>query len=186
MREDQIPQVDALAQLYKECGEDIPIDGDARLAIVLWEQKVRSAVLATLPSPAEEPHRWKLPDERASRTHRFEIPSADPDKELKGYLTMGMYHDGALGEIFLKVSKQGSFVSGIMDAFVTTLSIGLQHGIPLTAFVKKFRHTLFEPSGMVIGAPKDLQGAYKSVLDYLFAFLSYRFPEGRGRWDDFT
>lgn len=186
MNEEQIPTTEELAQLYKDHGEDLPIDDRVRHAIVVWEHRIRNAVLERSPSPLAEPHRWKLPDERTARTHRFEIPSPDPDKSLKGYLTMGIYHDGTLGEIFLKVSKQGSFVSGIMDAFVTTLSIGLQHGIPLSAFVRKFRYTLFEPSGMVIGAPEDLRGAYKSVLDYLFAFLDYRFPGGKGRWDDFT
>jgi len=84
------------------------------------------------------------------------------------------------------MSKQGSFVSGIMDAFCTCVSIGLQHGIPLSTFIHKFKYTGFEPAGMVREAPSGMhKGIFiaRSILDYLFHFLEYRFPDGVLRSD---
>jgi ribonucleoside-diphosphate reductase alpha chain len=110
--------------------------------------------------------RRKLPTERASITHKFSIGGHD------GYITVGMYEDGAPGEIFIKMAKEGSTLSGFMDGFALSVSIGLQYGVPLKALVDKFIHTRFEPSGYT-GNP-DIPYA-KSVLDYIARWLGAKF-----------
>ncbi len=94
---------------------------------------------ATAPAPA--PYRKKLPDERRSITHKFDVGGHE------GYITVGLFEDGKPGEIFLKMSKEGSTVSGLMDSFATAISLTLQYGVPLDALVKKFTHMRFEPAG---------------------------------------
>jgi len=110
--------------------------------------------------------RRKLPNERASRTHKFSIGGHE------GYLTVGMYEDGAPGEIFIKMAKEGSTLSGIMDGFALSVSISLQYGVPLKALIDKFIHTRFEPSGFT-GNPEIPYA--KSVLDYIARWLGSRF-----------
>ena len=85
--------------------------------------------------------RRKLPDERKSITHKFDIAGHE------GYITVGMYEDGTPGEIFVTMSKQGSTISGLMDSFATAISFALQYGVPLQFLVDKFSHMRFEPSG---------------------------------------
>lgn len=116
--------------------------------------------------------RRRLPDERRSITHKFEIG------QHQGYITVGLYDDGNPGEIFLKMSKEGSSLSGLVDAFATSISIGLQYGVPLKIFVTKFAHTRFEPSGQTQNP--NLPEA-KSVVDYVFRWLAMKFltPEER-------
>ena len=116
--------------------------------------------------------RRRLPDERRSITHKFEIG------QHQGYITVGLYDDGNPGEIFLKMSKEGSSLSGLVDAFATSISIGLQYGVPLKVFVTKFAHTRFEPSGPTQNP--NLPEA-KSVVDYVFRWLAIKFltPEER-------
>ena len=87
------------------------------------------------------PVRRKLPDERRSITHKFSIGGHE------GYITVGMYDDGAPGEIFITMAKEGSTISGLMDAFATAVSFNLQYGVPLKFLVDKFAHVRFEPSG---------------------------------------
>jgi len=118
--------------------------------------------------PVEEirPRRVKLPDERAARTHKFSIAGHE------GYLTVGLYDDGTPGEIFLRMAKEGSTVSGLMDTIATMTSIALQYGVPLKALVDKFSHTRFEPSGFTNN--RDIPFA-KSVTDYVFRYLGSRF-----------
>ena len=113
-----------------------------------------------------KPIRKRLPDERKAITHKFTIAGLD------GYVTVGMYDDGKPGEIFVVMSKQGSVISGLMDAFATAVSIGLQYGVPLEVFVNKFSHMRFEPSGFS-GNPKI--GYAKSIVDYIFRWLAYKF-----------
>jgi len=162
-----------------------PINEDERDLILHWEENVRHRVLSKTPEPCNSPVRWKLSEERSSLTHRFRIMSGGDDNgDLKGYLTTGMYPSGRVGEIFFEVAKEGSFVSGVLDALVTAISVGLQHGIPLQTFTKKFRGTRFEPSGMVRAAPEGVLDGMKtatSVLDYIARYLDYRFPEGSVR-----
>ncbi len=114
------------------------------------------------------PRRVKLPDERQAWTHKFSIAGHE------GYLTVGLYDDGAPGEIFLKMAKEGSTVSGLMDTIATMTSIALQYGVPLRALVDKFSHTRFEPSGFTNNSEIPFA---KSVTDYVFRYLGSRYAE---------
>jgi ribonucleoside-diphosphate reductase alpha chain len=110
--------------------------------------------------------RRKLPSERKSITHKFSIGNHE------GYLTVGMYEDGTPGEIFIKMAKEGSTLSGFMDGFALSVSIGLQYGVPLKALVDKLINTRFEPSGYT-GNP-EIRFA-SSVLDYIARWLGGKF-----------
>jgi ribonucleoside-diphosphate reductase alpha chain len=110
--------------------------------------------------------RQKLPPERHSLTHRFSIGGTE------GYLTVGMYADGSPGELFIKMAKEGSTLSGIMDGFAMSVSIALQYGVPLKALVDKLINTRFEPSGFT-GNPEIPYA--KSILDYVARWLGGKF-----------
>ncbi|MGB2591809.1 MAG: vitamin B12-dependent ribonucleotide reductase [Candidatus Acidiferrum sp.] len=110
--------------------------------------------------------REKMPVERASITHKFSVGVNE------GYITVGMYPDGRPGEIFIKMSKEGSTLSGVMDGLALTVSLGLQYGVPLKVFVDKLVNTRFEPSG--ITANPNIRFV-SSVLDYLARWLGGRF-----------
>ncbi len=112
------------------------------------------------------PGRRKLPDERRSITHKFSINGHE------GYITVGLYDDGQPGEIFLVMAKEGSTISGLMDAFATMVSIALQYGVPLRALVDKFSHTRFEPSGFTKNPEIPIA---KSITDYIFRWLASKF-----------
>jgi ribonucleoside-diphosphate reductase alpha chain len=109
------------------------------------------------------PVRKRLPKKRPSQTVSFTVAGAE------GYLHAGSYPDDGLGEIFLKLGKQGSTLAGVMDAFATSISVGLQYGIPLEFYVSKFQNLRFEPAGMT--DDPDLRIA-TSVLDYIFRRLA--------------
>ena len=118
------------------------------------------------PAAAEamaHPTRKRLPKTRDSRTTSFQVAGAE------GYLTAGTYEDGELGEVFLKLGKQGSTLAGVMDAFSVAISIALQYGVPLEAFVSKFVNMRFEPAGMT--DDKDIRMA-QSMMDYIFRRLA--------------
>lgn len=115
------------------------------------------------------PHRRRLPDERQSITHKFQVGNHE------GYVHVGLYDDGTPGELFITMSKEGSTISGLMDSFATAVSMGLQHGVPLDNFISKFKHTRFEPSGWT-GHPEIHHAS--SVLDYLFQWLERKFVGG--------
>ena len=110
--------------------------------------------------------REKMPVERASITHKFSVGANE------GYITVGMYPDGRPGEIFIKMSKEGSTLSGVMDGLALTVSLGLQYGVPLKVFVDKLLNTRFEPAG--ITANPNIRFV-SSVLDYLARWLGGRF-----------
>jgi len=112
--------------------------------------------------------RHRLPEERASLTHKFSIAGHE------GYITVGLYPNGQPGEIFIKMAKEGSTVSGLMDAFATSVSLALQHGVPLKVLCEKFAHTRFEPSGW---SGNGKIGFAKSITDYIFRWLHFRFVE---------
>jgi ribonucleoside-diphosphate reductase alpha chain len=114
--------------------------------------------------------RHKLKDERVSVTHKFNIGGHE------GYIIVGLYPDGQPGEIFIKMAKEGSTVSGLMDSFALAVSISLQHGVPLKLFCEKFAHTRFEPSGW--SQNPDI-GFAKSIMDYIFRWLQMRFLSGQ-------
>ncbi|MCI0529183.1 MAG: hypothetical protein L0Y56_17240, partial [Nitrospira sp.] len=117
-------------------------------------------------SPVFKPVRRRLPDERKAITHKFSIGGHE------GYITVGMYEDGKPGEIFIVMSKEGSTISGLMDAFATAISIALQYGVPLEVLVNKFSHMRFEPSGYT--GNKQIPIA-KSIMDYIFRWLALKF-----------
>ncbi|MDR2930048.1 MAG: vitamin B12-dependent ribonucleotide reductase [Propionibacteriaceae bacterium] len=107
--------------------------------------------------------RRRLPKSRLGRTTSFSVGGAE------GYMTSGAYDDGGLGEVFLKLGKQGSTLSGVMDAFSIAVSIGLQYGVPLETFVQKFTNLKFEPAGMTDDG--DIRMA-QSIMDYVFRRLA--------------
>ncbi len=109
------------------------------------------------------PKRSRLPKSRSSRTTSFSVNGAE------GYMTSGAYDDGRLGEVFLKLGKQGSTLAGVMDAFSIAVSIGLQYGVPLESFVQKFTNLKFEPAGMT--DDPDIRIA-QSFMDYIFRRLA--------------
>jgi ribonucleoside-diphosphate reductase alpha chain len=114
--------------------------------------------------------RHRLSEERASLTHKFNIGGHE------GYITVGLYPNGQPGEIFIKMAKEGSTVSGMMDAFATAISLSLQHGVPLKVLCEKFAHTRFEPSGWT---GNEQIGYAKSIMDYIFRWLQLRFLSGQ-------
>jgi ribonucleoside-diphosphate reductase alpha chain len=124
------------------------------------------AQLAAAQAEAKKPHRHRLPAERQAITHKFDVAGHE------GYITVGLYPDGQPGEIFLKMAKEGSTVSGLMDTFATSVSLALQYGVPLRDLVNKFAHVRFEPSGFT-GNPEI--PIAKSIVDYIFRWLGSRF-----------
>ena len=131
-----------------------------------------SQPLSTTRAEAEEeeqevrPIRRRLPNERASITHKFSVAGHE------GYITVGFYEDGGPGEVFLKMSKEGSVISGLMDTIATMTSISLQYGVPLESLVSKFSHVGFEPAGFTNN--QDIPIA-KSIIDYVFRWLGLKF-----------
>jgi ribonucleoside-diphosphate reductase alpha chain len=114
--------------------------------------------------------RHRLPEERASLTHKFALAGHE------GYITVGLYPNGQPGEIFIKMAKEGSTVSGLMDSFATAISLALQHGVPLKVLCEKFAHSRFEPSGWT---GNEQIGYAKSIMDYIFRWLQIRFLSGQ-------
>ncbi len=115
---------------------------------------------------AETVHRRKLPATRASETHKFSIAGHD------GYLTYSMYEDGALAEIFIRMAKQGSTLSGLLDVFALSVSMALQYGVPLRDLARKFIYTRFEPAGFTENTQIRIA---TSIADYIFRYLAIRF-----------
>jgi ribonucleoside-diphosphate reductase alpha chain len=124
-------------------------------------QAVAETVAAT-----PKPYRRRLPDERASITHKFNVGGHE------GYLTIGLYEDGTPGEIFLRMAKEGSTISGLMDSFATAVSLALQYGVPLRDLVNKFSHLRFEPAGFTTN--REIPMA-KSLVDYIFRYMATKF-----------
>ena len=133
------------------------------------ERRLIEALRSRKTRPAGPPmaNRYKLPDERASFTHKFSIGGHE------GYITVGLYQDGCPGEIFVRMAKEGSVIAGLMDSFATSISLALQHGVPLTVLIEKFKGTRFEPSGFT--GNQEIPIA-TSIMDYLFRWLNIRFP----------
>jgi ribonucleoside-diphosphate reductase alpha chain len=123
------------------------------------EEKTEAA-----PAPAEvRPVRKRLPKQRPATVTRFSVAGAE------GYMTASSYPDDGLGEVFLKLGKQGSTLAGVMDAFSMAISISLQYGVPLETWVEKFTNMRFEPAGMT--DDPDIRMA-TSVMDYIFRRLA--------------
>jgi ribonucleoside-diphosphate reductase alpha chain len=148
----------------------------AQQQIAALEAHIRSLTEASTQNAdsldAQEPPRavrHRLPAERASVTHKFAIAGHE------GYITVGLYPNGSPGEIFIRMAKEGSTVSGLMDSFATAISISLQHGVPLRVLCEKFAHTRFEPSGWTGNSEI---GYAKSIMDYIFRWIQIRFLSG--------
>ena len=135
-------------------------------------RKADAAVIAQPQVVVQRIDRKRLPDERRALTHKFSIAGHE------GYLTVGMYEDGQPGELFITMAKEGSTVSGLMDAFATAISLSLQYGVPLKVLADKFSHTRFEPAGFTNNP--DLPIA-KSLTDYIFRWLALKFLPQEGQ-----
>ena len=132
------------------------------------------AAVAADAAASAGPSRRRLPDERKAITHKFDIAGHE------GYITVGLFEDGAPGEIFLVMAKEGSTISGFADAFAQAVSYALQYGVPLQVLVDKFSHVRFEPSGRTRN--RDVAIA-KSIVDYIFRWMATKFlsPEAQFR-----
>ncbi|SDC80994.1 ribonucleoside-diphosphate reductase class II [Geodermatophilus telluris] len=148
----------ALAIYRDNCKVGQPLS-DAKAKKTETAVEVEAAPVATTSHPV----RRRLPKKRQSMTTSFSVAGAE------GYMTAGMYEDGSLGEVFLKLGKQGSTLAGVMDAFSISLSIALQHGVPLETYIQKFTNMRFEPAGMT--DDPDIRIA-QSVMDYIFRRLA--------------
>jgi ribonucleoside-diphosphate reductase alpha chain len=112
--------------------------------------------------------RVRLPDTRPSVTHKFSISGHE------GYITVGLYPDGRPGEVFIKMAKQGSTVSGLVDTIAVLTSLALQYGVPIENLAIKFQHSRFEPSGHTVNREIPLAS---SISDYVFTWLGLRFSD---------
>jgi len=139
--------------------------GGGALAAAVPEGAAAAAAAAAL-GVTFQPRRRKMPPERRSLTHKFSIGGHE------GYITAGAFEDGTLGEMFIRMAKEGSTVSGLMDSFATMTSLALQYGVPLQVLVDKLSHTRFEPSGFT-GNPEIPMA--KSIMDYVFRWLAAKF-----------
>ncbi len=139
-------------------------DGSKRTQPLNTSKDKQPAAAGSAPDTA--PRRRKLPDERNSITHKFDIAGHE------GYITVGLYEDGQPGELFLVMAKEGSTISGFADAFAQAIWYALQYGVPLQDLVDKFSHVRFEPSGMTRNP--DVRFA-KSIVDYIFRWMATKF-----------
>ena len=133
-------------------------DDELAVKVALLEEALQRQTVVV-----KQPLREHLPRKRRSSTSKFRVA------DCEGYFTIGEYDDGRPGELFINVSKQGSTLAGIMDAFAVAISVSLQHGVPLATFVRKYTNTRFEPAGMT--DDPDLRIA-SSLVDYIFRRLA--------------
>ena len=140
-------------------------DGSKEIQPLSTQQKADKAAEKLLAAPRRE----RLPDTRASITHKFSISGHE------GYITVGLYPDGRPGELFITMAKEGSTIGGLMDCFGTAVSMSMQYGVPLEVYVNKFSHTRFEPWGNTKNP--DIRIA-KSIVDYIFRWLGITFLPG--------
>lgn len=119
--------------------------------------------------------RFRMPDERKSITKKFTIKT--DVEEIDGYVTLGFLPDDSIGEVFITVAREGETIRGLLEALSISISVGLQHGVPIETFVEKFSHMRFDPSGMTLD-PAPLTFA-SSIVDYIFRWISTRFLDGK-------
>ena len=153
--------------IYRDgCKRTQPLNTAASKSDDAVKGKKGAAAPAPGPAAPSAPRRRKLPDERRALTHKFSVAGHE------GYITVGLYEDGTPGEIFLTMAKEGSTISGLMDAFATAISLTLQYGVPLEALVEKFSHMRFEPAGYTKNPEIPIA---KSLVDYIFRWLASKF-----------
>lgn len=136
---------------------DIPLDP---------EQVPEETDLSSSSLPAAVPARHRLPDTRKSVVHKFNVNGH------KGYITVGFFEDGTPGEMFIKMAKEGSTMSGLADTIGILTSLALQYGVPVETLAKKFESVKFEPSGWTPN--KDIRHAH-SIVDYIYRWLGQEF-----------
>jgi ribonucleoside-diphosphate reductase alpha chain len=141
-------------------------DGSKRTQPLNTSKDKAQAEVEKVVASMGQPVRRRLPDERHSITHKFDIAGHE------GYITVGLFEDGQPGELFLVMAKEGSTISGFADAFAQAISYALQYGVPLQVLVDKFSHARFEPSGMTRNP--DIRFA-KSIVDYIFRWFATKF-----------
>ena len=122
--------------------------------------------MSELPTGGHKSFRHRLPGTRNAVTHRFEIAGSE------GYITVGLYEDDTPGEIFLTMSKQGSVIAGLLEAFAVQTSLALQYNVPLGVMIEKFKTFRFEPAGVTSNPDIRL---CTSVIDYIFRWLELKF-----------
>jgi len=155
----------ALAVYRDGCKRTQPLNTGEKNETAIETQQPASEQVAGGWTAPPAPVRRRLPDERVSLTHKFEVAGHE------GYLSIGYYDHGEPGEIFIKMAKEGSTISGLMDAFATGISIALQHGVPLRLLCDKFMHTRFEPSGFTNNESIPIAS---SLMDYIFRYLALK------------
>lgn len=142
-------------------------DGSKTAQALRTDAQQEKETAADAPAPEQQPVRRKMPRERESITHKFSIAGHE------GYITAGKYEDGRVGEIFLTdLGKEGSTLRGMMNAFATAISIGLQYGVPPEVFVKKFSYMRFDPEGITNNPEIPFA---KSLPDYIMRWVASRF-----------
>jgi ribonucleoside-diphosphate reductase alpha chain len=166
--------IDEVATLYREAWQlgvkAIAIYRDnCKVAQPLSGKKDAATGQPTLiaaPPPAAAPKRRRLPDDRTEIGRKFRVG------EYEGYIHVGLYDDGTPGDIFVDIAKEGTTLAGLMNAFMISVSLGLQYGVPLEVYVSKFAHMRFEPSGAT--NDPDIRAA-KSIVDYVFRWMGKKF-----------
>ncbi len=153
-------------QACKACGDPTPAASRRRPS---RDAQMVEPVEKIVVKIVERPLRRRLPDTRASITHKFDICGHE------GYITVGLFEDNTPGEVFITMAKQGSTIGGLMDTIATLISLNLQYGVPLDAIVRKFEHMRFEPAGMT--ANPDIPFA-KSFVDYMVRWMGMQFIAG--------
>jgi len=146
-------------------------DKTATTAVAPLEARIKEleGMVASLQMESGKPLRRRLSDTRQALTHKFDIAGHE------GYLTVGLFDDGAPGELFITMAKEGSTIGGLMDSIATLTSMSFQYGVPLEALVRKFSHQRFEPSGFTKN-PEIRNAA--SITDYVFRWLAFQFLPG--------
>ena len=163
----------AVAVYRDGCKKSQPLSAAGTKTASAGNQLAAAPTLAQLEQDLNAPPRavrHRLPEERMSVTHKFDVGGHE------GYITVGLYPNGEPGELFVKMAKEGSTVSGLMDSFALATSMALQHGVPLKLLCDKFAHTRFEPSGW---SKNPEIGFAKSIMDYIFRWLQMRFLTGQ-------
>lgn len=138
-------------------------DNSKRLQPLNTEQTKKET---TVGQSGSAPVRRRMPETRNSKIHKFEVNGHE------GYIIVGLYSDGSPGEVFIKMSKQGSTLGGVMDSLAVLISISLQYGVPLRVLINKFKHTKFEPQGMTSNPKIPIAS---SIIDYIFRYLALEF-----------
>ncbi len=162
--------VDAVEEALEEVADEVMETAATAAAVeALASPDGTRVVEKVVEKIVERPMRRRLPETRASKTHKFNVAGHE------GYLTVGLYEDGQPGELFITMAKEGSTIGGLMDSLGTAISVALQYGVPVDSLVRKFTHQRFEPAGMTHN--RDIPFA-KSLVDYIFRWMGMEFVPG--------